>query len=127
MFADPCQGNAYLCDTYAPVAVSENLSYGFAIMRNKTNCCKCYELQWRSGTPAAGKKMQVQIINIGVSCSPLLREKIPFHPPVFHPSDGITTQGDQTTDGANDLIIYTPGGGVGPVFDGCRLQYGKSW
>ncbi|KAK0639690.1 RlpA-like double-psi beta-barrel-protein domain-containing protein-containing protein [Cercophora newfieldiana] len=28
---------------------------------------------------------------------------------------------------ANDIIIYTPGGGVGPVFDGCRLQYGKSW
>jgi len=93
-------GNAYLCDTYSPVAVSENLSYGFAIMRNKTNCCKCFELQWRSGTPAAGKKMQVQIINIG---------------------------GDKTTDSTNDLIIYTPGGGVGPVYDGCRLQYGKSW
>lgn len=44
--------------------------------------------------------MQVQIINIG---------------------------GDKTTSGANDLIIYTPGGGVGPVYDGCRQQYGKSW
>ncbi|KAM7189618.1 RlpA-like double-psi beta-barrel-containing domain containing protein [Rhypophila sp. PSN 637] len=93
-------GNAYLCDIYAPVPVSEQLSYGFAIMRDKTSCCKCFELTWKSGTPAAGKKMQVQIINIG---------------------------GDKTTSSANDLIIYTPGGGVGPVYDGCRQQYGKSW
>jgi hypothetical protein len=93
-------GNAFLCDTYSPVAVAENLSYGFAIMRDKTACCKCFELQWRSGTPAAGKRMQVQVLNIG---------------------------GDKTTNNANDIIIYTPGGGVGPVFDGCRLQYGRSW
>ena len=37
------------------------------------------------------------------------------------------SQGDKTTSGANDIIIYTPGGGVGPVYDGCRQQYGKSW
>lgn len=62
-------GTAYLCDTYSPWPVTETLSYGFAIMRNKANCCKCYELVWRSGTPAAGKRMQVQVINIGVSSS----------------------------------------------------------
>ena len=93
-------GNAYLCDTYAPIIASDTLSYGFAIFRDKSACCKCFELTWKSGTPAAGKKMQVQAINVG---------------------------GDKTTDGANDVIIYTPGGGVGPVYDGCRQQYGKSW
>jgi len=71
----PYLGNAYLCDTYAPIPVSDNLSYGFAIMRNKTQCCKCFELQWRSGSAAAGKKMQVQILNIGVRAPQGIPEK----------------------------------------------------
>jgi hypothetical protein len=60
-------GTAYLCDTYAPIIASESLSYGFAIFREKSACCKCFELTWKSGSPAAGKKMQVQAINVGVS------------------------------------------------------------
>lgn len=60
-------GNAYLCDTYAPIIASDALSYGFAILRDKAACCKCFELTWKAGSPAAGKKMQVQAINVGVS------------------------------------------------------------
>jgi hypothetical protein len=75
------------------------MSYGFAIMRNEASCCKCYELTWVNGG-AAGKKMQVQVIGLG---------------------------GRGNTESADDILIYTPGGGVGPVFDGCRAQYGKSW
>ena len=59
-------GTAYLCDTYAPIIASDSLSYGFAIFRDKSACCKCFELTWKSGTAAAGKKMQVQAINVGV-------------------------------------------------------------
>ena len=87
----PCTktGTAYFCDIYSPIPVSEQLSYGFAIMRDKTSCCKCFELTWRSGTPAAGKKMQVQVLNIGVcsycpSSSPIPLLSKSQHPPSTH-------------------------------------------
>ncbi|KAL1898253.1 hypothetical protein Sste5346_003660 [Sporothrix stenoceras] len=92
-------GTGYLCDSYAPVPVSNNLSYGFAVMMASNDCCKCYQLTWTSGQ-AAGKQMIVQAINIG------------------SPSGNV---------GSNDIVILTPGGGVGPNSAGCRNQYGTSW
>lgn len=64
-----------------------------------SHCCACYEAEWLSGA-AAGKKMVVQVINIADSSGP---------------------EGD-VVDG--DLIVLTPGGGVGPNTEGCRNQYG---
>jgi len=29
--------------------------------------------------------------------------------------------------GRNDIVILTPGGGVGPNDAGCRYQYGTTW
>ncbi|CAI4210520.1 unnamed protein product [Parascedosporium putredinis] len=89
----------YLCSDYQPRPVAENLAYGFAITDGIENCCKCFELQWTEG-PAAGKKMQVQIINEGGSVS---------------------------ESGTRDFILLTPGGGVGPNSQGCSAQYGLDW
>ncbi|KAM7206399.1 glycoside hydrolase [Naviculisporaceae sp. PSN 640] len=93
-------GVGYLCDTYSPIPVSDNLSYGFAIAGPTSSCCKCYQLTWTSGN-ARGKQMVVQAIN----------------------SFGTPT-GDLK---ANDLIILSPGGGSGPNDAGCRNQYGRIW
>ncbi|PKS07400.1 hypothetical protein jhhlp_006002 [Lomentospora prolificans] len=105
-------GAAFLCDSYQPVPISEDLSYGFAIQvggsptPDNANCCRCYDVQWLTGA-AAGKKMTVQVINISN-----------------------TPEADSDVK-ENDLIILTPGGGVGPYNTGCLLQYGsqyaKSW
>jgi hypothetical protein len=57
-------GNGYLCSDYSPRPVSEDLSYAFAVMNEARDCCKCFELQWTNG-PAAGKRVQVQMINVG--------------------------------------------------------------
>jgi hypothetical protein len=92
-------GNGFLCQDYSPVATSDSMSYGFGIMSSTGNCCKCYQLTWSSGN-ANGKSMVVQIINS------------------FSPSGDV---------GANDIILLTPGGGVGPNNAGCRYQYGTSW
>jgi hypothetical protein len=98
-------GNAYLCDTYQPVPVEADLSYGFAIqiggntVGDNPNCCKCIEIQWLSGQ-AAGKKMIAQVVTPG-------------------------GRGNGIVD--NDIIILTPGGGVGPFANGCRNQYGNSY
>ena len=86
-------GNAYLCSDYQPRPLSEDLSIGFAIMKDGRDCCECFELTWLDG-PASGKHMQVQVINEG---------------------------GDDT-----DVIIVTPGGGIGPNIKGCDSQYGFS-
>ncbi|KEZ39771.1 hypothetical protein SAPIO_CDS9734 [Scedosporium apiospermum] len=88
----------YLCSDYQPRPVAENLAYGFAITDGIENCCKCYELQWTEG-PAAGKRMQVQVIN----------------------------EGGSVTDGRREFIILTPGGGVGPNAQGCESQFGLDW
>ena len=88
----------YLCSDYQPRPGAENLAYGFAITDGIENCCKCFELQWTEG-PAAGKRMQVQVIN----------------------------EGGTVTDGKRDFILLTPGGGVGPNAQGCESQFGLDW
>jgi len=74
------------------------MSYGFAVMMSTGSCCRCYELTWTSGN-ARGKKMVVQAINAG-------------------------TPGGNV--GKDDIVILTPGGGVGDHEDGCKRQYGNS-
>lgn len=98
-------GTGFLCQDYQPIPVEPDLSYGFAIQvgggqaGTNPNCCKCYEVQWRSGK-ASGKKMIVQSIYPG------------------------QTGGDVRN---NDLIILTPGGGLGPESSGCPRQYGNTY
>ncbi|KAK0672626.1 family 45 putative glycoside hydrolase [Cercophora samala] len=104
-----CQANvntnnaAYLCDTYQPIPVSNDLSYGFAIQvqdsqaADHPNCCKCYQLQWLNGG-AANKTMIVQVVTPGGAGGDVKR---------------------------GDMIILTPGGGVGPLgAAGCNGMYG---
>ncbi|KAK3987621.1 family 45 putative glycoside hydrolase [Cladorrhinum sp. PSN332] len=95
-------GAAYLCDTYQPVPVSNDLSYGFAIQvsdnqnADNANCCKCYQVQWLTGAAGqANKTMIVQVVTPGGSGGDVKR---------------------------NDLIILTPGGGLGPLSTGCPNQ-----
>ncbi|KAK4188311.1 glycoside hydrolase family 45 protein [Podospora australis] len=97
--------SAYLCDTYQPVPVSNDLSYGFAIQVSDSQspdnpaCCKCYQVQWLTGQ-AANKTMVVQIVTPGGSGGDVKK---------------------------NDLIILTPGGGLGPLSMGCPNQYGSNY
>lgn len=91
-------GNGFLCSTYQPRPVSNELSYAFAITDGIENCCKCFELQYTDG-PSAGKKVQVQIIN----------------------------EGGNTENNSRQFIILVPGGGVGPNPKGCSTQYGYDW
>lgn len=90
--------SGFLCSDYQPWPVSEDLAYGFAITDGSENCCKCYELQWTEGS-AAGKRMQVQIIN----------------------------EGGVVENGRRDFVLLTPGGGVGPNPSGCDAQFGYDW
>lgn len=90
--------SGFLCSDYQPWPVSEELAYGFAITDGIENCCKCYELQWTEGD-AAGKRMQVQIIN----------------------------EGGSVENGSRDFVLLTPGGGVGPNQSGCDAQFGYDW
>ncbi|KAK4444909.1 RlpA-like double-psi beta-barrel-protein domain-containing protein-containing protein [Podospora aff. communis PSN243] len=101
--------SAYMCDTYQPMPQTEDFSYAFAIQvssnQNADNaaCCKCYNVWWTTGAAAAANKsMIVQIVTPGGA-------------------SGNIRQGD--------LIILTPGGGVGPLSAGCTNQYGTgfSW
>ncbi len=98
-------GAAFLCDSYQPVPVENDLSYGFAIQvsdnqrEDNPNCCKCYKVDFLTGG-AAGRSMVVQIITPGGSGGSVAK---------------------------NDLIILTPGGGVGPFSQGCTSQYGKGY
>ena len=84
--------------------MSDTLSYGFAIQVGGSttdanpNCCKCYDVQWVSGE-AQGKHMIVQILTPGGTGGPV-KDK--------------------------DLIIMTPGGGLGPLAAGCAAQYGNN-
>ncbi|KAH8891786.1 barwin-like endoglucanase [Thozetella sp. PMI_491] len=91
-------GQGYLCDKYIPTPVADDMSYGFAAM-GAGSCCKCYQLQWTSGN-AQGKRMIVQAIDLTTGSSNV---------------------------GSGDVVILTPGGGVGPYDSGCRSQYGTSW
>ncbi|KJR84936.1 glycoside hydrolase family 45 protein [Sporothrix schenckii 1099-18] len=98
-------GSSYMCDSYQPVPVADDLSYGFAIQvsdnqrEDNPNCCKCYEVQWLSGA-AAGKKMIVQIVTPGGAGGSVVKD---------------------------DLIILTPGGGLGYFDQGCPRQYGSRY
>ncbi|KAK0715108.1 RlpA-like double-psi beta-barrel-protein domain-containing protein-containing protein, partial [Lasiosphaeris hirsuta] len=97
--------SAYLCDSYQPAPVASDLTYGFAIQVSDSqngdnpNCCKCYEVNWTSGG-AVNKTMIVQIVTPGGAGGDVKK---------------------------NDLIILTPGGGVGPLSSGCTNQYGNSF
>jgi Glycosyl hydrolase family 45 len=97
-------GTAFMCPDFQPMPLEDTVSYGFAIQvggqttGDNPNCCKCHEVQWVSGK-AEGKKMIVQILTPGGS-------------------------GQGVKD--NDLIILTPGGGVGPLNGGCKNQYGSN-
>lgn len=103
--ASGAANNAYMCDTYQPAPISNEVTYGYAIQvsdsqnADNPNCCKCHEVTWLSGG-AVGKKMIVQIVTPGGSGGDVKR---------------------------NDLIILTPGGGVGPLSTGCTNQYGNSF
>lgn len=66
------------------------------------HCCQCYEAEWLSGA-AIERKMVVQVVNVADSAGP----------------DGDVNEGD--------LIILTPGGGVGPSIEGCQAQYGLQY
>jgi hypothetical protein len=57
-------GRGFLCDSYSPIPVSADLSYGFVAVNSTDSCCKCYSLLFLSGY-AAGKKMIVQAVNAG--------------------------------------------------------------
>jgi len=99
--------SAYICDTYQPIPVAEDLTYAFAIQvsdnqnADNANCCKCYDVWWTTGAAAvANKSMIVQIVTPGGASGDIKR---------------------------NDLIILTPGGGVGPLSTGCTNQYGTSY
>jgi hypothetical protein len=98
-------GNSYMCADFQPVPIEQNIAYGFAIQvggsrtGDNPNCCKCYEVEWRSNA-ARGKKMIVQVVTPGFTAGSVK---------------------------VNDLIILTPGGGVGPDSSGCAKQYGDSY
>ncbi|KAK3318928.1 RlpA-like double-psi beta-barrel-protein domain-containing protein-containing protein [Apodospora peruviana] len=98
-------GSAFLCDTYQPIPVADDLSYGFAIQisdgqtGDNANCCKCHQVTWTTGA-AVNKSMIVQIITPGGAADVVKK---------------------------NDLIILTPGGGLGPLSSGCANQYGKAY
>jgi len=106
-----CEGGSsdtgFLCADYSPIPISDDLSYGFAFhigtdfSAQNPNCCKCFEVQWVSG--AAGeknKRMVVQVISPGGAGGDVV---------------------------AGDLIIMTPGGGLGPVGSACSAQYGSGY
>lgn len=98
-------GDAYMCTTLTPFAVTETLAYGFAATANGDICGRCYQLDFTGqsynspndpGSAALnGKTMIVQAINIGYDVA----------------------------GGQFDLLI--PGGGVG-IFNACSDQWGIS-
>ncbi|KAK4544008.1 hypothetical protein LTR36_004782 [Oleoguttula mirabilis] len=90
-------GDAYMCSSQSPWAVSDTLAYGFAAVSipggsESTWCCACYELTFTS-TAIAGKKMIVQATNTGADLA----------------------------GGQFDIAI--PGGGVG-IYNGCTDEWG---
>jgi len=97
-----CQGgSAFMCYSFAPWAVSDTLSYGFAAAAGSNySCGRCYQFTFTGEGSASsgsikGKSMVVQILNTG---------------------------GD-VAESQFDLLI--PGGGVG-LFNACSNQWGTS-
>jgi len=85
-----------MCSKYAPIAVSDTLSYGtvavaLAGQSEAQTTCSCYELTF-TNTAVKGKKMIVQAINTGADL------------------------------GGDHFDIAIPGGGLG-IFDGCTRQF----
>jgi len=91
-------GNGFLCSDFSPTPITEDMSYAFAITPGLENCCRCYELEWVDGD-ALGKKVQVQVINIGGNFDLTGRKR--------------------------EFTILTPGGGVSDHSAGCTKQWGK--
>jgi hypothetical protein len=93
-----------MCDSFQPTPVADDLSYGYAIQvsdaqtENHPNCCKCYEITWLNGG-AEGKRMIAQVLTPGGSAGDIRRD---------------------------DLILLVPGGGLGPLNQGCPNQYGRN-
>ena len=57
-------GPAFQCPDYAPIEISEKVSYGWAAFNNHgTNCGDCFQLAFDGAL--SGKQMIVQVINIG--------------------------------------------------------------
>ncbi|MEO6600619.1 MAG: hypothetical protein ABIQ16_12135 [Polyangiaceae bacterium] len=97
-----CQGgSAFMCYSFAPWAVSDTLSYGFAAAAGSNySCGRCYQFTFTgegsgSSSSIKGKSMVVQILNTG---------------------------GD-VAESQFDLLV--PGGGVG-MFNACSNQWGSS-
>ena len=94
-------GSAFMCYSFAPWAVSDTLSYGFAAASGSNySCGRCYQFTFTGEGSASsgsikGKSMVVQILNTG---------------------------GD-VAESQFDLLI--PGGGVG-MFNACSNQWGTS-
>ena len=88
---------SFLCDSFSPVPVSDDLSYGFVATANSANCCRCYKLLFTSGY-AAGKSMIVQAVNSG---SDLGKNDMA----ILTPGGGIGNSSDT----------------------GCKAQYGTTW
>ncbi|SPO04380.1 uncharacterized protein DNG_07065 [Cephalotrichum gorgonifer] len=101
-----CEGansdSGFLCHDYSPIPVSDELSYGFAIQVggniNADNPNCCRCYELE--WLDRNKKMIVQTVYPGGAA------------------------GDVR---ANDLIILTPGGGLGPVGRACSAQYGSGY
>ena len=93
------RGTAFLCSDYQPQAVSETLSYGFAMTTDWSRCCKCYELKWTGG-PASGKIVQVQVIDI--------------------------VKGSDAEDNVT-FTLLVPGSDLGAPSPGCKSQYRNGW
>ena len=98
-------GEAYMCHSVQPWAVSDTLSYGYAAVNKGSDYCgKCYQLQFTGQSHSGGsdpgsqslmgKTMIVQAINNG----------------------GVD---------ANQFDLLVPGGGVGAL-DACSKQWGTS-
>lgn len=88
-------GTAFMCSNEQPVAVDDNLAYGFTAVNGgdeAATCCACYKLTFQNEA-VAGKVMVVQATNIGYDVG--------------------TVQFD----------LAIPGGGVGAFPEGCARQY----
>ena len=94
-------GPAHTCNMYAPWALHDKMSYGFAAFESgfgeHRTCCSCFKLTFKG--ELTGKAMIVQAINTGTDITP-----------------------------GGQFDIQIPGGGIG-LHDGCRTQWNadSSW
>ena len=98
-------GDAFMCHSFIPWAVSDNLAYGYAASSSGDVCGRCFELTFTGSSYNAGndpgsaalsgKRMIVQATNIGFDV------------------------------GGGQFDLLVPGGGVG-AFNACSSQWGIS-